>query len=142
VAQVDVSGQPRARLRLDLAPGVSLGPGKAELLRGIAETGSISAAGRRIGMSYKRAWQLVDCLNRDFAAPLVSASRGGAHGGGAALTPLGAEVLTLYQSLQAQAATVLHDGLMRLAEKLAPRPADPDRHRSDDLGAGKTRVVD
>ena len=118
---------PRLWLRLDLAPGVSFGPGKAELLRGIVETGSISAAGRRIGMSYKRAWQLVDSLNHDFAAPLVSASRGGAHGGGAALTPLGAEVLTLYQSLQSQAATMLHDGLMRLAERLAPRPADSDR---------------
>lgn len=124
MADADASGQPRARLRLDLAPGVSFGPGKAELLRGIAETGSISAAGRRIGMSYKRAWQLVDSLNRDFAAPLVSASRGGAHGGGAALTPLGAEVLAMYQSLQSQVAAVLHDGLARLAKKLAPRPAD------------------
>lgn len=117
---------PRLRLRLDLAPGVSFGPGKADLLRGIVETGSISAAGRRIGMSYKRAWQLVDSLNRGFAAPLVSASRGGAHGGGAALTPLGAEVLDIYQSLQSQVATVLHDGLERLAGKLAPRSADVD----------------
>ncbi len=124
MADAGASGLPRARLRLDLAPGVSLGPGKVQLLQGIAQTGSIAAAGRRIGMSYKRAWQLVDSLNRDFAAPLVSASRGGAHGGGAALTPLGAEVLAMYRSLQSQAATVLHDGLARLAEKLAPRPAD------------------
>ncbi|MEA3220264.1 winged helix-turn-helix domain-containing protein [Immundisolibacter sp.] len=87
------AGVPRLRLRLDLAAGISFGPGKAALLQGIAETGSIAAAGRRIGMSYKRAWQLVDGLNRDFAAALVSTSRGGAHGGGAALTPLGAEVL-------------------------------------------------
>jgi len=110
---------PRLWLRLDLAPGVSFGPGKAELLRGIVETGSISAAGRRIGMSYKRAWQLVDSLNRDFAAPLVSASRGGARGGGASLTPLGAEVLEAYGVLRARVSTTLQDDLTRLAEKLA-----------------------
>ncbi len=110
---------PRLWLRLDLAPGVSFGPGKAELLRGIVETGSISAAGRRIGMSYKRAWQLVDSLNRDFAAPLVSASRGGAQGGGATLTPLGAEVLAAYRAMREQVSSTLLDELARLAEKLA-----------------------
>lgn len=114
------AGLPRLRLRLDLAAGISFGPGKAALLQGIAETGSIAAAGRRIGMSYKRAWQLVDGLNRDFAAALVSASRGGAHGGGAALTPLGAEVLAAYRALEAQASAGLHDGLVRLADRLAP----------------------
>lgn len=91
---------PRLRLRVDLAPGVSFGPGKAELLAGIAETGSIAAAGRRSGMSYKRAWQLVERLNRDFAGPLVHASRGGPKGGGAALTVLGQEVLARYRRLQ------------------------------------------
>jgi len=110
---------PRLWLRLDLAPGVSFGPGKAELLRSIVETGSISAAGRRIGMSYKRAWQLVDSLNRDFAAPLVSASRGGAQGGGATLTPLGAEVLAAYRAMREQVSSTLLDELARLAEKLA-----------------------
>lgn len=111
---------PRLWLRLDLGPGVSLGPGKAELLRGIAETGSISAAGRRIGMSYKRAWQLVDALNRHFPSPLVNASRGGAHGGGAMLTPLGAEVLAAHQALHEHAAAALGQELAQLAEKLAP----------------------
>lgn len=114
-------GLPRLWLRLDLAAGVSFGPGKAQLLQGIAETGSIAAAGRRIGMSYKRAWQLVDVLNRDFAASLVSANRGGAHGGGAALTPLGVEVLAAYRALEAQASAGLQDGLVRLADRLAPR---------------------
>lgn len=110
---------PQLWIRLDLAPGVSLGPGKVELLRGIAETGSISAAGRRIGMSYKRAWQLVDALNRHFAAPLVNASRGGAGGGGATLTPLGAEVLAAYQALHEHAADALAQELAQLAGKLA-----------------------
>ncbi|MDD3652118.1 LysR family transcriptional regulator [Immundisolibacter sp.] len=118
-------GFPRLWLRLDLAPGVSIGPGKAELLRGIDETGSISAAGRRIGMSYKRAWQLVDALNRHFTAPLVNASRGGAHGGGAMLTPLGRDVLAAYQAVQAAAGECAAATLDQLAERVAAdgRPA-------------------
>lgn len=117
---------PKLRIRLDLAPGVSIGPGKAELLRGVAETGSISAAGRRIGMSYKRAWQLVDALNRHFDGPLVSAIRGGARGGGAQLTPLGAEVLDIYFALEGATNASVADSLRRLAARLrvpdAPEP--------------------
>ncbi|WP_341895939.1 LysR family transcriptional regulator [Ferrovibrio terrae] len=89
------------RLRVVLAPGVFLGPGKAELLEGIAATGSIAAAGRRMGMSYKRAWQLVETLNGYFKAPLVTAATGGKAGGGAQLTPLGAQVLARYQAMVA-----------------------------------------
>lgn len=88
---------PRLRLRIMLAPGQWLGPGKADLLEAIADTGSISAAGRRMGMSYKRAWGLVEGLNEMFGAPLVAASRGGAAHGGAGLTDLGDEVLALYR---------------------------------------------
>lgn len=87
----------------------------------MAQAGFICAAGRCIGMSHKRAWQLVGSLNRDFAAPLVSASRGGAQGAGATLAPLGLEV-HMYPSLQSRATTMPQDGLDRLAEKLAPRP--------------------
>lgn len=92
---------PRTRLRVYLAEDVMLGPGKADLLEGIAETGSIAAAGRRMGMSYKRAWQLVETLNGFFRAPLVTAATGGAKGGGAALTPLGAEVLARFRRMEA-----------------------------------------
>jgi molybdate transport system regulatory protein len=112
------SGFPRLWLRVDLAPGVSLGPGKVELLRGIDETGSISAAGRRIGMSYKRAWQLVDALNRHFQSPLVSANRGGTHGGGASLTPLGHAILTTYEALHGEAHRAAAAELERLAAQL------------------------
>jgi molybdate transport system regulatory protein len=87
------------RLRIRLAPGVDLGPGKAELLEGILETGSISAAGRRMRMSYKRAWQLVGELNALFDAPLVEASTGGSGGGGAALTSRGRDVLARYRRM-------------------------------------------
>ena len=89
------------RLRIRLAPSVDLGPGKAELLEGILETGSISAAGRRMRMSYKRAWQLVDELNGLFDAPLVAASTGGSGGGGASLTRRGRDVLARYRRMHA-----------------------------------------
>src|SRR5215468_8157059 len=89
------------RLRIRLAPGIDLGPGKADLLEGILETGSISAAGRRMRMSYKRAWQLVDELNGLFDAPLVAASTGGSGGGGASLTKRGRDVLARYRRMHA-----------------------------------------
>jgi molybdate transport system regulatory protein len=92
---------PLVRLRIRLAPGIDLGPGKADLLEGILETGSISAAGRRMRMSYKRAWQLVDELNALFDAPLVAKSTGGAGGGGASLTRRGREVLQRYRRMHA-----------------------------------------
>ena len=89
------------RLRVRLAPGIDMGPGKADLLEGIRDTGSIAAAGRRMRMSYKRAWQLVDELNRLFDAPLVAAIKGGAGGGGAELTKTGADVLARYRRMHA-----------------------------------------
>lgn len=91
------------RLRLVFEPDAALGPGKADLLEGIAATGSIAAAGRRMGMSYKRAWMLVEQLNAMFAAPLVESSRGGASGGGARLTEGGEAVLDLYRTMEAKA---------------------------------------
>jgi molybdate transport system regulatory protein len=82
---------------------VAMGPGKVELLEGIAETGSIAAAGRRMGMSYKRAWLLVEAMNAMFVGPLVGAAKGGAGGGGAALTPLGQRMLKAYRGLESAA---------------------------------------
>lgn len=76
-----------------------LGPGKAELLEFIREEGSIAGAGRRMGMSYKRAWQLVEHLNAAFREPLVDSARGGAKGGGARLTEAGELVLANYHRL-------------------------------------------
>lgn len=97
------SKQPRLRLRLIFAPDDVLGPGKADLLVAIAETGSISGAARRMGMSYKKAWLLVERLNRMFAAPLVTAGSGGRRGGGAAVTKEGVRVLALYRRIEAKA---------------------------------------
>ena len=94
---------PRLQLRLYLGPGCWIGPGKADLLELIDQTGSISEAGRRMGMSYKRAWSLVEGLNRSFALPLVSSERGGAGGGGATLTLQGREVLARFRQIEAAA---------------------------------------
>ncbi|MCB1386803.1 MAG: winged helix-turn-helix domain-containing protein [Nitratireductor sp.] len=77
------------------------GPGKADLLEHIEKTGSIAAAGRAMGMSYKRAWMLVETMNALFAEPLVSSNRGGSEGGGAALTQTGRAVLAHYRALEA-----------------------------------------
>lgn len=108
----------RLTLRLDLGGRRMLGHGKVRLLEGIAAEGSIAAAGRTMGMSYRRAWRLVETLNADFGAPLVTARPGGRRGGGAALTPLGTEVVARYRAIEARAAAAAADDLKTLAESL------------------------
>ncbi len=100
------SSLPPARLRLRLLFGedAMLGPGKADLLERIRDTGSISAAGRGMDMSYKRAWMLVEEMNAAFRDPLVDSARGGPGGGGARLTETGQQVLALYREIEATAA--------------------------------------
>jgi len=94
---------PTITIRLLLgADGARFGPGKADLLDGIATEGSIAGAGRRMGMSYRRAWSLVDEMNSAFATPLVTSARGGAQGGGAALTADGRAVLAHYRAMEAK----------------------------------------
>ena len=96
--------QLQPRLRFPHAGAHAFGPGKAELLRPIAATGSIRTAAGELGMSYNRAWQLVAVMNALFRAPLVAVTRGGGTGGGAALTPLGEEVLLRYGRMEAACA--------------------------------------
>jgi molybdate transport system regulatory protein len=96
---------PRLRIRLVFDDGLKVGPGKADLLELIAQKGSISAAGREMGMSYKRAWSLVDEMNAAFAQPLVQSSRGGAKGGGASLTEAGQTVLNAFRTLETKMQT-------------------------------------
>ncbi|MDP4034331.1 MAG: winged helix-turn-helix domain-containing protein [Pseudorhodobacter sp.] len=91
------------RLRIVFGEHAMLGPGKAELLEHIRDTGSISAAGRAMQMSYKRAWMLVETLNAMFLEPLVDSTRGGPKGGGAVLTEAGQVVLAQYRRIEAQA---------------------------------------
>ncbi|MBP2313914.1 winged helix-turn-helix domain-containing protein [Azospirillum soli] len=93
----------RLRIRIDFEPGGSIGPGKIKLLEQIRETGSISAAARALEMSYRRAWLLVDDLNRIFREPVVSAAVGGKHGGGTALTAFGEQVIDHYRAVEREA---------------------------------------
>lgn len=95
--------KPVISIRVDLAPAGRLGPGKIDLLEAIDDTGSISGAGRAMTMSYRRAWLLVDDLNRMFRQPLVEASPGGAKGGGAHLTAMGREVVAHYRAIESKA---------------------------------------
>ena len=87
------------RPRVYLGPAVKLGPGKIDLLRHVAARRSIAGAARAMDMSYKRAWQLIDAMNRDFGA-VVATATGGAGGGGAALTPKGAALVAAYDALE------------------------------------------
>lgn len=90
------------KLRIIAGGERAIGPGKADLLDGIVETGSISAAAKRMGMSYSRAWQLVDTMNRAFRTQIVAAARGGAGGGGAEVTVAGREILRRYRAMQVE----------------------------------------
>jgi molybdate transport system regulatory protein len=119
--------KPAARIsvRVDLAPAGRLGPGKIDLLEAIEQTGSISAAGRSMKMSYRRAWLLVDDLNRMFRGPLVEASPGGAKGGGAHLTAMGRDIVAHYRAIESKAlkAASLHvDALQQAIAETPPMP--------------------
>ena len=114
------------KIKLQLACGEewALGPGKADLLEAIERCGSISAAGRAMGMSYRRAWLLVDTMNRCWTAPLVDATPGGGGGKGARLTPCGRDMLAAYRALEANLATAsAQDPALRtLASHLLAEP--------------------
>ncbi|MEO1765790.1 winged helix-turn-helix domain-containing protein [Thiobacter aerophilum] len=103
--------QPTVRILLGGAS--SLGPGKAALLEEIDHQGSISAAARAMGMSYRRAWLLVEAMNRGFREPLVTTATGGRRGGGAALTDFGREVLRRYRAMEAKAQKAIEADLER-----------------------------
>jgi molybdate transport system regulatory protein len=106
---------PSLQLRITLSPDTLIGPGKADLLAGIEELGSIAAAGRRMGMSYKRAWYLIDTMNACFAEPVVVSTKGGMAGGGAQLTPTGRAVLATSRRIEEKARGASGDELAALA---------------------------
>ncbi len=108
-----------AKLQVVVEPGVRFGPGKVHLLEGIKMTGSIAAAGRQIGMSYKRAWYLVEAMNHHFDRPLVEASKGGKSGGGAKLTQLGEDVLAAFREMEVAADKAIAPALLRLRRNVA-----------------------
>lgn len=106
-------------IRVDLGSGLQIGPGKIALLEAIGRTGSISAAGRALGMSYKRAWDLVEELNRRCELPVVTAATGGRDGGGTSLTGVGARLIDLYREIE-HAALGASRPQMRELSRLSP----------------------
>lgn len=90
----------QVRLRLLYQSDIALGPGKVELLEAILQTGSISKAAKAMNMSYRRAWQLVDTMNRCFASPVVETQTGGNQGGGAVVTALGQQLIGLFRDME------------------------------------------
>ena len=113
---------PRLTLRIDFDGERAIGPGKIKLLELIDALGSISAAGRRMGMSYRRAWLLVDEINQIFRAPLVETQLGGSGGGGAHLTKLGRDVVGRYRAIEGASATACAADLRALKASLALKP--------------------
>lgn len=99
----------------------AMGPGKAELVERIAQTGSISAAAKAMGMSYRRAWQLVESLNRTFREPVVTTAIGGLRGGGARVTPFGDRMVALFRAMERKASAAIAPDLRRFAILLRKR---------------------
>jgi len=106
------------KLRVMYGPEIAMGPGKADLLAAIAQTGSISASAKSLGMSYRRAWLLVDTMNRVFREPVVASATGGSGGGGAQVTPFGREVMKRFRAMQASIDRALEPSLERFADLL------------------------
>lgn len=119
----------RLTLRVDFGTDRAIGPGKVLLLEAIRDTGSISQAGRSLGMSYRRAWLLVDDMNRCFREPVVTAQPGGSQGGGAALTAFGEKVVRKYRTIETEATAATRPQLHDLEAAV----------RSSRRGAGKLR---
>ena len=124
----------RFRLRVTAGEAIRVGPGKVALLEAIRDTRSITAAAKSMGMSYRRAWILVDELNRALAGPAVATATGGEHGGGSTLTALGRELVDVYRRIDATAARACAKDLARLlalAGGKAPRaPRTPRTPRA------------
>jgi molybdate transport system regulatory protein len=132
-------GGVRLTLRVDFGTDRAIGPGKVLLLEAIRDTGSISRAGRSLGMSYRRAWLLVDDMNRCFREPVVTAQPGGAQGGGAALTAFGERVVQKYRAIETQATAAAKPQLHALEAALRSLPQRSQKLRKTSIRAGTAR---
>jgi molybdate transport system regulatory protein len=115
-------GPLKLKAQLQCGGELAMGPGKADLLEAVDREGSISAAGRALGMSYRRTWMLVDVMNRCWVEPLVETSPGGGQNRGARLTPLGREILAAYRALEARVVEAAGEPLDALARRMLPEP--------------------
>lgn len=114
----------KLRLRVDFGPGRAIGRGKIQLLEAIRDKGSITGAGRALGMSYKRAWELVDELNGCFRDPVVTAHAGGQQGGGAELTELGQRLVKRYRAIEVAAEKAAATHIRDIETELRTPPKD------------------
>lgn len=114
---------PGLTLRVMTQDVPAIGPGKAALVAAIAKTGSISAAARGMGMSYRRAWQLVEALNASFTEPVVLTAVGGKRGGGAVVTPFGRRILAQYRVMEGKATAAIATDLKQFSRHLRKQPA-------------------
>lgn len=119
----------KTRFRVEIKHAVAIGPGKADILERIAETGSMAEAGRRLGMSYQKIWLLVTAMNTDFVEPLVVLQRGGASGGGARLSPTGQQVLEIYRAIEEEAQRAIAKRLPQLLSFIRPDAGAEDSKR-------------
>ena len=108
------------RLRIYRDDTIAIGPGKIAVLEAVAETGSISAAARLLGMSYRRAWMLIDEMNQTLASPAVNTAAGGSRGGGTALTPVGEDIVKRYRAIENAARLATAPHVRALTRLLAP----------------------
>jgi len=122
-----MSSSLQLRLRIDFAPGCSVGPGKVALLEAIQRCGSLSEAARQIGMSYRRAWLLLAELNRSFNQPLATTAVGGSHGGGAELTAFGQEVIAAFRAVEREANTLARRRLSQVLSGVKSSGVGPSR---------------
>jgi molybdate transport system regulatory protein len=116
---MDKPGPIHTRIRIDFTAGPSIGPGKIALLERIEVCHSLSQAARELGLSYRRAWLLLDDLNRAFDAPVVVTATGGAHGGGARLTELGHALIERYRRAEAAAEAAAQREFRALSTRVA-----------------------
>ena len=129
----------RLTLRVDFGADRAIGPGKVLLLEAIRDTGSISQAGRSLGMSYRRAWLLVDDMNRCFHEPVVNAQPGGSQGGGAALTAFGEKVVQKYRAVETAVTAATKPRLHDLEASARSSRCGASKSRTTSIRAGTAR---
>jgi len=131
MSKLGAKSLPQLSLRIDLDSEERIGPGKIQLLENIREHGSISAAGRAMDMSYKRAWDLVDEINRICGHPTIAPQTGGRNGGGAVLTPFGETLIARFRKIERNASRAVRKELLALKADLSrsrkPRDRMPSR---------------
>jgi molybdate transport system regulatory protein len=112
----------KTRIRILLNEEIALGPGKTDLLEAIEKTGSISAAAKSLGLSYRRAWDMVDTMNRSFKEPLVLGAIGGKRGGGSTLTPIGKQLILVYRKMEKKALSAVQKEWSLVESLLKAKP--------------------